>query len=142
MSMANRPADPDITRYVAVGRLLVALIAVLAVAAGTNLEDDVPHDGLVVEATRLRDTTERLSERLGASPSPDLAMAWEDLHSDLLSVAGDLERPTPSMDLDGLILRVESFREQHDLDNESVEWWDELVQVLRVLVGRDSNQPG
>lgn len=138
--MANRLVGPDPSPYVACGRPLVALIAIAAVVVGASFDPEesryAPQDPLAAEAGRLRATTEKLSAQLGESQAPDLAMAWEDMRNDLLSVASDLERSRLPMDTDGLISRVESLREQFDMDDEVVERWDELVQVLDVLAER------
>jgi hypothetical protein len=138
--MANRLVARGPSPYVAFGRLLVALIAIAAVVVGASFDPeesrDEPQDPLAAEASRLRATTEKLSAQLGEGQAPDLAMAWEDMRNDLLSVASDLERSRLSMDTEGLISRVESFREQFDMDDEVVERWDELVQVLNVLAER------
>jgi len=63
------------------------------------------------DAAEIRDILVSLSN-LSATDSSDLAVAWKDLEADLHSVSADLERDPGSMELDGVVRRIESFRER------------------------------
>jgi chorismate-pyruvate lyase len=81
-------------------------------------------------------TIEVLSEGLADHESPELAIAWEDLRSDLESVSRDLESARFSVDVDGLIERVENFRKEFATArgmSEKAEVWDQLTQHLKDL---------
>lgn len=81
-------------------------------------------------------TIEALTESLADHESPELAMAWEDLRGDLESVGRDLEGAHFSVDVDGLIARVSSFRQEFAAArgvSEEAEVWDQLSSHLEDL---------
>lgn len=84
-------------------------------------------------------TIETLSESLADHESPDLAVAWDDLRNDLESVSRDLESARFSVDVDGLVERVENFREEFAPAggmSEKAEAWDQLANQLKDLASR------
>lgn len=93
------------------------------------------------EAAELRHIVNSMSD-LSSTDSDELAIAWEDLESDLLSVSADLERDAGSMELDGVVRRIESFREQFN-SSETMqslsEQWDQLVLMLSEVSERSSS---
>lgn len=116
----------------------LALIAVSAVAVGCAPSvapvDDTPTSRqFPEEAAEIRQILDTMSD-LDAADSEELAMAWEDLRSDLFSVTSDLERDAMSMELDGLVRRIESFRERFE-SAEGVRNFDPELERLTVKLG-------
>jgi hypothetical protein len=140
----HRRIGPDSDAFQAAGRLLVALTILLLIGsslpAGTDVTPFSGHaDRLSAETDQLRETLDSLSEALEGNESSQLKMAWEDLHSDLESVTSDVERARMSIDADGLVNRVESFRESFASVpgvSEKSDEWDQLTRLLSDLLGR------
>lgn len=133
--------NPDSPAFLAAGRLLVALAILLLVGTGLRAGTDVtpvsePENRQSAEADQLRTILGSLSQAVRGNESPQLTMAWEDLRSDLESVSRDLERARVSIDVVGLVNRVESFRETFaslpDANVKSDEW-DRLARLLNGL---------
>lgn len=139
--MSVRDATPDPVAFPAGGRLIVAVAALIVVGSWltTGSDSSSPYsseDRPSAEANQMLATIEALSESLAAHESPELAMAWEDLRSDLESVSRDLESARSPIDVDGLIERVEAFREEFANVGgmtEKADVWDQLTNHLKDL---------
>lgn len=121
------------------GRLVIfVVVALLGSLSGCTLAPDLTATSATTprqfpeEAKEIRNILGSMST-LSSSDSDDLAIAWHDLEADLHSVSVDLERDPRSMQLDGLVRRIQSFREQF-ASSQTVESltpaFDELVLKL------------
>lgn len=96
---------------------VVMLVILLGALSGCTLSPDLTETSGTTppqfpdEAAEIRDILISLSN-MSSTDSNELAIAWEDLEADLHSVSADLERDPGSMELDGVVRRIESFREQ------------------------------
>ena len=139
--MSVRHATPDSAVFPATGRLIVAVVALIVVGSSLSTgsgsgSEYSPEVRFSAEANQMMATIEVLSEGLADHESPELAIAWEDLRSDLESVSRDLESARFSVDVDGLIERVENFRKEFATArgmSEKAEVWDQLTQHLKDL---------
>lgn len=139
--MSARQATPDSAVFPAAGGLIVALVALVFIASGISGGSDTspgysPEGRLSAEESQMMLTIEALSENLDADESPEVAMAWEDLRGDLESVSRDLENARFSVDVDGLIARVNTFREEFAAArgvSEAPGFWDQLSSHLEDL---------
>lgn len=144
--MSVRHATPDAAVFPAAGRLIVAVVALIVVGSGLSTgsgseysPEYSPEVRFSAEASQMMATIEVLSEGLADHESPELAIAWEDLRSDLQSVSRDLESARFSVDVEGLVERVENFREEFATArgmSEKAEVWDQLTQHLKDLESR------
>jgi hypothetical protein len=142
----QRRIDPDSASFLAAARLVVALAALLLIGSSLPaITNDRPAPGqeqtVSVAADELRETLDSISGSLPDDRSDQMSMAWEDLRSDLESVSRDIERARASFDPDGLVNRVETFRETYIAagKNQNSEDWDQLVRLLSGLGGRASS---
>jgi hypothetical protein len=81
------------------------------------------------QAEAIRSTLETMSE-LATHDSEELVMAWNNLYDDLISLSSDLERDATRLDLDGVVRRIESFRERFDSAEPVSEFdseWEQLI---------------
>jgi len=139
--MSVRHTTPDSAVFPAAGRLIVAMAALIVVGSGLSTGSGPgpgysPEVRLSAEANQMMVTIEALSEGLTDHESSELATAWEDLRSDLESVSRDLESARFSVDVDGLVERVENFREEFATArgmSERAELWDQLTNHLKGL---------
>jgi hypothetical protein len=139
--MSVRLATPDSAVFPAAGRLIVAVAALIVLGSGLSTgSSSAPgyrsEVRLSAEANEMMVTIEALSGVLTDHESPELAIAWEDLRSDLESLSRDLESARFSLDVDGLVERVERFREEFATArgmSEKAEVWDQLTNQLRGL---------
>ena len=120
-------------------RVAVAtLVFLLGALTGCTLSPDLTETSGTTppkfpdEAAEIRDILVSLSN-MSSTDSNELAVAWEDLEADLHSVSADLERDPGSMELDGVVRRIESFRERF-ASSQTIESltpaFDELVLKL------------
>jgi len=117
---------------------VAALVFLLGALTGCTLSPDLTETSGTTppkfpdEAAEIRDILVSLSN-MSSTDSNELAVAWEDLEADLHSVSADLERDPGSMELDGVVRRIESFRERF-ASSQTIESltpaFDELVLKL------------
>ena len=127
--------------HISIHRLRVAVVMLVVLCGGLSactLSPDLTETSSTTppqfpdEAAEIRDILVSLSN-MSSTDSNELAVAWEDLEADLHSVSADLERDPGSMELDGVVRRIESFRERF-ASSQTIESltpaFDELVLKL------------
>lgn len=135
-TIVDPPRGPSPTR-----RLALATMMLVVAGCATTLEpvDTVPTSRqFPEEAAEIREILDSMSD-LAADDSEELVMAWDDLRSDLVSVSSDLERDAKSMELEGMVRRIEGFRDRfgsaevvRSFDSE----WEQLMRGLRDIHDR------
>lgn len=125
--------DPVLPKRI--GRIV--LITFLVIVCGCSVSTAPSDTGPVPrpfpdEAAEIRHILESMYE-MSSTDSDELAMAWDDLESDLISVSSDLETDALSTELDGVVRRVEGFRQRFQ-SSEAIgrltSEWDDLVAKL------------
>jgi hypothetical protein len=94
--------------------------------------------GLMEEGARVETLVDSMSD-LSAAESDDLAMAWTDLNDDLISVSRDLQRDPTSVDLEGVVSRVESFYDRfgsHETMQSLEAEWARLIETVTTVSER------
>jgi hypothetical protein len=145
-TFSQRRVAPDSASFLAAARLVVALAALLLIGSSLPaITNDIPAPGqeqtLSVDAREIREILDSISGALPGDRSDQMSMAWEDLRSDLESVSRDIERSRATFDADGLVNRVETFRETYFAagQDQNSEDWDQLVLLLSGLGGQASS---
>lgn len=132
--------------------LPLVVLAMVLVAMGNPTTTAQPADTVPAarqfpeQAEAIRSTLETMSA-LGNHDSEELVMAWDNLHDDLISLSSDLERDATRLELEGVVRRIENFRERfesaeavRELDSE----WEQLVSNFvdaHEMAQRQPNEP-
>jgi hypothetical protein len=127
-------------RRTAVSSARLALFgAVLLIASACSMPDNTIESTMPAEldeeVVAVSLVVESMSE-LSSVESEDLAMAWTDLNSDLISITRDAARNPESVDLEGMLVRIESFHDRFGSQEPMQrlgDQWDQLMETLTTV---------
>jgi hypothetical protein len=114
------------------------LLSASACAVSDTTIESTPHPEINSEVAEVSALVESMSE-LSSAESEDLAMAWNDLNSDLMSIIRDAAHDPGSVDLGGMLVRIDSFQDRfgsHEpMERLGVEW-EQLMETLTTVAHR------